>query len=321
MPEESPYALPVDSGQVARFVDIATFMRAPFMQDLARVDVALFGIPFDLGLAYRPGSRHAPAAVREASRAIRRVNPTTGVNPFTAAQVADVGDVVCHPYDYDGAIAAMEAFARRLREHGARAVACGGDHVVTLPLLRGLYAGEPVGVIQFDSHSDTLDTFYGRRHARDVDAPRGEEGIVDPRRCVQVGLRGTLWDGHDFDYAIASGMRCITYDEYEALGREAVIAEIRRVVGDGPAYVTWDVDGLDPVHAPGTAVLEPGGISMRDAQVMLRSLTGLAVRGGDVVEVSPPLDPTGVTVHNAANLMFEILCLVAEDLRRGRAGG
>jgi guanidinopropionase len=321
MADESPYLLPVDSGQVARFVDIATFMRAPAMDDLDRVDVALYGIPFDLGLAYRPGSRHAPAAVREASRAIRRVNPTTGVNPFTAAQVADVGDVVCHPYDYDGAIEAMEAFARRLREHGVRGVACGGDHVVTLPLLRGLHADEPVGVIQFDSHSDTLDTFYGRSVTHATSMRRAvEEGIVDPRRCVQVGLRGTLWDGHDFDYALEAGMRCITYDEYEALGRDAVIDEIRRVVGDGPAYVTWDVDGLDPVHAPGTAVLEPGGISMRDAQVMLRSLTGLHVVGGDVVEVSPPLDPTGVTVHNAANLMFEILCLVAETVRRGRAG-
>jgi guanidinopropionase len=308
---------PVDSGQVARFVDIATFMRAPQIDDLARVDIGLFGIPFDLGLAYRPGARHAPAAVREASRVIRRVNPTTGVNPFERCQVADVGDVNCHPYDYDAAIDAMTAFVRRLREHGVAPLACGGDHIITLPCLRGLYDGTPLALVQFDSHSDTLDTFYGRRvtHATTIRRAH-EEGLIDASRSVQIGLRGSLWDGSDFDYARDAGMRVITYDDYEAMGRDAAIAEIRRVVGGHPCYVTYDIDGLDPTQAPGTAVLEPGGFSMRDSQVILRSMTGLDVVGGDVAEVSPPLDVGGITVTNAANLLFEILCLMAAPRSR-----
>ena len=316
-----PYELPVDSGDIARFVEIATFMRAPRIDDLARVDVALVGIPYDLGLAYRPGSRHAPAAVREASRVVRRVNPTTGVFPFGACQVADVGDVIVHPYDQDASIEAMAAFFRRLRDHDVRPVVCGGDHIVTLPILRGL-VGErgPVGLVQFDSHSDTLDTFYGQKVTHATTIRRAiEEGILDPRRIVQIGLRGSLWDGTDWDWPREAGIRVIDYDEYEALGRDAVIAEIRRVVGDGPTYVTYDVDGLDPSHAPGTAVLEPGGLSMRDSQVILRSLTGLDVIGADVSEVSPPLDVAGITVTNAANLMFELLCLVASSHPRARA--
>lgn len=306
------HELPIDSGQVARFVDIATFMRAPRIADLDRVDIALFGIPFDLGLAYRPGSRHAPAAVREASRVIRRVNPTTKVNPFELCQVADVGDVNCHPYDFDGTVDAMTAYVRELREHGAAPIACGGDHLITLPCLRGLYDGTPFGVVQFDSHSDTMDEFYGRKITHATTMRRAcEEGLVDPRRCVQIGLRGSLWDGNDFAFAEDAGMRVITYDEYDAMGRDAAIAEIRRVVGTGPTYVTYDIDGLDPTQAPGTAVMEPGGFSMRDSQVILRALTGLDIVGGDVAEVSPPLDVGGITVTNAANLLFEILCLVA----------
>jgi guanidinopropionase len=306
------YEQPIDSGEVARFVDIASFMRAPRITELGRVDIGLFGIPFDLGLAYRPGSRHAPAAVREASRVIRRVNPTTGVRPFEACQVADVGDVNCHPYDYALSIERMTAFVAALRDADVRPLACGGDHVISLPVLRGLHAGTPLGLIQFDSHSDTLDTFYGERITHATTMRRAvEEGLIDPTRSVQVGLRGTQWDGNDFAYALEQGMRCITYDEYESMGREAAIAEIRRVVGTGPTYLTYDVDGLDPTQAPGTAVLEPGGFSMRDSQVILRALTGLDIVGGDVAEVSPPLDVGGITVTNAANLLFEILCLMA----------
>ncbi len=308
----SGYELPMDSGIYGRYVEIATFMRTPRAQDVEHVDVALVGVPYDLGLAYRPGARFGPAAVREASRIVRRVNPTTKVFPFGLCQVADAGDVIVHPYDQDGSIAAMGAFFAALRDAGTAPVACGGDHIITLPALRGTFAGEALGVVQFDAHSDTLDTFYGQRITHATTMRRAvEEGIVDPRRTIQIGLRGSEWDGHDHDFARASGMRVITYDEYEALGRDAVIAEIRRVVGDGPTYVTYDIDGLDPSCAPGTAVPEPGGLSMRDSQVILRALTGLDVVGADVAEISPPHDPTGITAINAANLMFELLCLVA----------
>ncbi|HEY7029838.1 MAG TPA: agmatinase [Thermomicrobiales bacterium] len=306
------FELPIDSGVVARYVGIATFMRAPRIDDLARVDVGLIGVPFDLGLAYRPGARHGPAAVREASRLIRRINPTTGVFPFELCQVADVGDVVTHPLDLLAGIDAIAAHTRTLREHDVRPVAMGGDHAITLPILRGLFDGTPFGLVQIDSHADTLDEFYGTKINHATSFRRAtEEGLIDPRRVVQVGLRGTQWSRNDIAFSLDAGMRCIAYDEYEAIGRANVIAEIKRVVGDGPTYVSFDVDGLDPVYAPGTAVPEPGGLSMRDAQMILRALTGLDIVGGDVVEVSPPLDPTGITAIHAANLMFEILCLVA----------
>jgi len=309
---EERFELPVDSGAVARYVGIATFMRAPRIADLARVDVGLVGVPFDLGLAYRPGARHGPVQVREASRLIRRINPTTGVFPFELCQVADVGDIATHPLDLLASIDLIRDFFRTLREHDVRPVAIGGDHSITLPILRGLFDGTPLGVVQFDAHADTLDEFYGTKINHATPFRRAtEEGLIDPQRVIQIGLRGTQWGRDDIAFSLHAGMRCITYDEYEAIGRAAVIEEIRRVVGDGPTYLTFDVDGLDPIYAPGTAVPEPGGLSMRDAQVILRSLTGLNIVGGDVVEVSPPLDPSGLTAVNAANLMFEILCLVA----------
>ena len=138
-----------------------------------------------------------------------------------------------------------------------------------------------------------------------------EEGLIEPARSIQIGLRGTRYGADDLDYSRAAGIRVITIDDFERLGREQVGAAIREVVGAGPAYLTFDIDGLDPTEAPGTGVPEPGGLSMRDSQVLLRGLTGLEIVGGDVCEVAPPLDPTGITCINAANLMFEILCLVA----------
>ena len=181
-----------------------------------------------------------------------------------------------------------------------------------LPVLRAIAKARPVGLIQFDAHGDVFDDFMGSRINHATFVRRGiEEGLIEPGRSIQIGLRGTRYGTADLDYSRAVGIRVVTIDDYESQGRERVIAAIREVVGEGPAYVTFDVDGLDPSEAPGTGVPEPGGLSMRDSQVMLRALTGLEVIGGDVCEVAPPLDPSGITCINAANLMFEILCLVA----------
>jgi guanidinopropionase len=286
-------------------------MRAPRTDDLSRVDIGAFGVPFDTA-TFRSGTREGPAAVREASRAIRRVNPTTGVSPFDAANVADLGDVAVNNLDFAGSLERAEAFVAGLREAEVAPVAVGGDHVVTLPMLRGLSAGTPLGVIQFDSHADIQDEFFGTRENHATMMRRAhEEGLIDPARVVQVGLRGTRYGDGDVRYGIDAGFTVIDYDEYEGMGRTAAVDRIRRVVGDGPVYVTYDVDGLDPTEAPGTAAREPGGLSMRDSQVILRSLTGLDVVGGDVCEVAPALDPSGITALNAANLVFEIVCLVA----------
>jgi guanidinopropionase len=308
---------PLDSAVIPRFAEIATFMRAQQAEDLESIDIALVGVPFDLGLTFRSGARHGPAQIREMSRLIRRINPTTGVAPFELAAIADVGDVTTNPLDLGLSVDRITEFFRRLRENRVRPITAGGDHTITLPILRGLFDGTPFGVIQFDSHADTLDEFYGTRINHATPFRRAvEENLVDPTRVVQIGLRGTRYSRDDIRFGLEAGMRCITYDEYEELGRAAVIDEIKQAVGSTPTYVTYDIDGLDPSHAPGTGVLEPGGLSMRDSQVILRSLTGLNIVGGDVCEVAPPFDPSGMTATNAANLMFEILCLVASHLSK-----
>jgi guanidinopropionase len=312
---------PFHSGMVPRYQEIATFMRAARATLEPPLDVALVGVPLDIGATYRVGARHGPAGVREASRLIRQVNPTTGVKPFELCNVGDVGDAPTDPLDVVRSVALIQEFFERIHGVGAAPLAVGGDHTVPLPILRTIAGKRPAGLIQFDAHGDVFDEFMGSKINHATFVRRGiEEGLIEPRRSVQVGLRGTRYGADDLDYSRDAGIRVITIDDYEELGRARVIAAIREVVGGGPAYLTFDVDGLDPTEAPGTGVPEPGGLSMRDSQVILRGLTGLDIVGGDVCEVAPPLDPSGITCIAAANLMFEILCLIT-SARTARGAG
>jgi guanidinopropionase len=313
---------PTDSLRVPRFAEIATFLRAPRMTDLSRVDVGLCGVPFDLAVTFRSGTRLGPEAIRQASRLTRRVNHSTGVDPFALAQVADLGDAPTHPLDLSASLDLIASFYGTLRDNDVRPISAGGDHAITLPILRGLHRGEPVAFVQIDAHTDLYDTFFEHRYNHATPFRRAiEEGLIDPKRMIQVGLRSSHADiGPDRIYGREVGVRMVTYDEYEELGRATVIEEIRRVAGDGPVYLSFDIDGLDPSHAPGTGVPEPGGLSMRDAQVILRSLSGLDIIGADVVEVVPTLDPAGMTAINAAHLMFELLCLIAPSAGSHRQG-
>jgi guanidinopropionase len=311
---------PFHSGAVPRYQEIATFMRAARASIAPPLEVALIGVPLDLGATYRVGARHGPAGVREASRLIRQVNPTTGVKPFELCSVGDVGDAPTDPLEVVRSVALIQEVFERIHGIGAAPLAVGGDHTVPLPILRAIAREQPVGLIQFDAHGDVFDAFMGSKINHATFVRRGiEEGLIEPRRSVQVGLRGTRYGADDLDYSRAAGIRVITIDDFEELGRARVIAAIRDAVGSGPAYLTFDVDGLDPTEAPGTGVPEPGGVSMRDSQVVLRGLTGLDIIGGDVCEVAPPLDPTGITCIAAANLMFEILCLIAAARAARRA--
>ena len=294
-----------------RYADVATFMRLPRTDDLATVDVGIFGVPLDTA-TFRGGTREGPSAVREASRGIRRVNPHTGVSPFDLANVADLGDAQVNILDAAGSLARTADFVARLRDEGVSPVGVGGDHSAALGILRGLRREAPVGLIQFDAHADIQDVFFDTKDNHATVMRRAhEEGLVEADRVVQLGLRGTRFGSGDISYGIKAGFTVITFDDYEEMGRSAAISLIRERMGDGPTYITFDVDGLDPAQAPGTPAREPGGLSMRDAQVILRSLGGLDVVGGDVCEVAPALDPTGLTATNAANLLFEIVCLVA----------
>jgi len=311
---------PVDPAVVPRFADLATFMRTRRHEPSPRVDVGLIGVPFDLGVNYRSGARQGPAGVREASRVIRRVHPTSGIRPFEICNVADLGDAPVNPMNKDASIALIEEFFAGLRAHGITPIAIGGDHTIPLPILRALGKERPVGVLHFDAHADTLDELCGDKVNHATFLRRGhEEGLVDPARVIQVGMRGSRFDDGDIQYGYDVGYTIVTMDEYEEMGRAAVIRRIDDVLGEGPVYVSLDIDGLDPAFLPGTGVPEIGGITPRDAQVILRSLRGRELVGADICEVSPCFDPTGITCVTVANLMFEMLCVIADSVAARRA--
>jgi guanidinopropionase len=306
---------PLDSSVVPRFAGVSSFMRAALAPLADDLDIALVGVPLDLGATYRSGARHGPEGVRSASRLIRQINPTTGVAPYKLCTIADIGDAPVDPLSVERSVDLIQAYYAKIHACGAVPITIGGDHTVPLPVLRAIARNGPVGLIQIDSHSDTFDDFMGTKYNHATFVRRAvEENLLDPSRVIQVGLRGTRYGDDDIAYGDATGIRMMTMDEYEDLGRAAVIAEIRRVVGEGPVYITIDIDGLDPKDAPGTGVPEPGGIIMRDMQMILRSLTGIEIIGGDICEVVPGLDPTGITCINAANLMFELTCLAAVSI-------
>jgi guanidinopropionase len=314
---------PVDGTVMPRFGDIATFMRLPLFRDPAAVDVALCGVPWDGGTTNRAGARHGPREIRNMSSLMRRVNHATKVAPYELARCGDLGDSSVNPIDLMETLKRVEAFFAKLHAAGALPLAAGGDHLITLPIFRAIAQARPVGMVHFDAHTDTWDSYFGGfKYTHGTPFRRAiEEGLLDPKRTIQIGIRGSLYRLDDMDWGLAQGIRVVTIEEYFDLGPDKVIAEARRVVGDGPTYVSFDVDGLDPVYAPGTGTPEIGGYSTAEAQKMLRGLRGLDLIGGDVVEVSPPFDQTGNTAIVGATMMFEILCLLAEAVARRKGRG
>jgi guanidinopropionase len=306
---------PRDASVSPRFADIATFMRCPRLEISEDVDIGLLGVPFDLGVNYRAGARQGPAGVREASRLIRRVHPTSGIAPFDICNVADLGDAPVNPLDLDASIQSIEDHFAALHAAGIVPIAVGGDHTIPIPILRAIARERPLGVLHIDAHADTLEEMFGTKvnHATFMRLAT-EEGLIDPKRVVQLGLRGSRFGEDDTRYGYEAGYTMITMDDYEDMGRAKAIEIIERTLGAGPVYISLDVDGLDPAYAIGTGVPEIGGLLPRDAQVILRSLRGKELIGADISEVAPALDPTGLTCVTAANLMFEMLCVIADSV-------
>jgi guanidinopropionase len=302
---------PLDSGLVPRFAGFPSFMRLP-MAVPGEVDVALVGVPFDAGTTNRPGARHGPREIRSQSSLVRRVHHVTGLSPFDLLKCGDCGDAPVNPLDLMASLAGIKDFFASIHEARARPLTAGGDHLITLPILRALASKGPVGLIQFDAHSDTYDSFFGNRYNHGTPFRRAiEEGLLDPRRMIQIGIRGAISDASNYDFARDQGVRIVFIEEFAERGPKDVMAEARKLVGAHPTYVSFDIDALDPSIAPGTGTPEIGGMTTREAQAMLRLLDGVNIIGADLVEVSPPLDPTGATALAGATLMFELLCVMA----------
>jgi guanidinopropionase len=303
-----------------RFMGVPTFMRTPHVTDPAELDIALIGVPYDGGVTNRPGARLGPREIRNASTLMRTFHHISRFNPYEACRVGDLGDVeLTSMYDPAAVAAEIEAFCSRVHAGGATPLCAGGDHSITYPILKVLGATAPLGLVHVDAHTDTWDAFQGSEFHHGAPIRRSvEAGVVDPKRTIQIGIRGAQNTTEGWDYSREKGIRVVFIEELAEVGIDAVIAEARRVVGGGPVYLSFDVDGLDPVYAPGTGTPEVGGITTREAQKLLRGLAGLRFVGGDVVEVAPAYDPSGNTALVAATLMYEILCLIAES-RAGMA--
>ena len=305
-----------------RFTGVATFFRRSLLEEDEKlwndVDIGVVGVPFDGGVTNRSGARHGPRHLREQSTLMGLTNHQTKVRPYDLATVADLGDVfIEHPFELHASILDIEMAYRKIIGAGVRPLTAGGDHSITLPIMRAMHhhTKEPVGLIHFDAHCDTTGEIFGTaEHHGGPFKVAAEEGLLDPKRTIQIGIRGPAEPQWAFSYE--SGMTVIHIEELYEMGIRAVIAKAREVVGDGPTYISFDVDGLDPVYAPGTGTPEAGGFNMFEAMQMMRGLTGLNIVAGDVVEVAPPWDPSGVTGLNGAQMMFEILCLMAETWGR-----
>ncbi len=325
MTKADPRFLPVSGNVLPRFAGIPTFMRLPHIgvddAAAAGVEIGLVGVPWDGGTTNRPGARHGPRQMRDQSTLMRNVHHVTGAEPFRLAQCADLGDTPVNPVDLGDSLARIEGFFAKVHAAGIVPLSAGGDHLVTLPILKAIGQGRPLGLVHFDAHTDTWDRYYGDyKYTHGTPFRRAiEEGVLDPKRTVQIGIRGSLYAPDDKDWGLAQGIRVIEIEEFQRLGVDGTIAEARRVAGSGPVYVSFDVDGLDPVYAPGTGTPEIGGFTTAEAQRMIRGLRGLDIAGADVVEVAPPFDPSGMTALVGATMMWELLCLIAE--RIGRAKG
>src|SRR5215472_18454906 len=297
-----------------------SFARLPRLQDTGRAAVAIAGIPFDSGVSYRPGARFGPMAVRNGSKLLRPYHPGLETSPLHLHQVADAGDIPANPFDIAEAITAIDQAARALLDRADHLIAVGGDHTIALPLLRATAARHgPVALVHFDAHFDTWDTYFGAPYTHGTPFRRAvEEGLLQLDCSAHVGIRGPVYSQDDLSDDKGLGFATVSTVDVARYGVDEAIDRVRQRVGGRPVYVSVDIDVLDPAHAPGTGTPEPGGLTTRELQLILRGLDGVRLCGADVVEVAPPYDHAELTALAAANVVYELLGLFA--LQAGRAG-
>ena len=299
-----------------RYCGIPTFMRTPHVTDLNNLDIALVGVPYDGAVEARSGARQGPRQIRDMSSMMRSIHHVTRINPYELCRVADVGDVHFNQiFDVEASHADIADFYKCLHHSGIVPLSAGGDHSITLPIMRAIAADHPVGLVHIDAHTDCCDEEMNSKYSHGTPFRRAvEEGILDPQRAIQIGIRGAANSDECWEFGPKHGIRIVYIEEFNKLGVEKVIAEARRVVGEGPTYVSFDIDSIDPSFAPGTGTPEIGGLTTIEAQALIRGLRGLNLVGADVVEVSPPFDSSGTTALIAATIMYEILCILAEKI-------
>ena len=303
----------VDATQMPRYGGIATFAHLPQLSEVSDVDVAIVGVPFDTGVSYRPGARFGPNHVRESSRLLRPYNPAANVSPFATQQVVDAGDIAANPFDIEEAISSIHKSYDQLAERAKRIVTIGGDHTITLPILRSLKAKHgPISVVHFDAHLDTWDSYFGADYTHGTTFRRAsEEGLLDPEGCMHIGIRGPLYAAKDLTDDKALGFQIFTSVEFQDLGVGAAIEKMKARVGKRPTYISIDIDVLDPAHAPGTGTPEAGGLTSRELLSLLRATAGMNVVGADIVEVAPAYDHAQITGIAASHAMYELISAFA----------
>jgi len=303
---------PISGNDLARFSGPNTFMRLPSVNDLAGLDVAVLGVPMDIGTSWRSGTRFGPKQVRSESAMLRPYNLATGAAPFDSLQVADIGDLAINTFSLSDSLRIIAESYDAILNYDAIPLAIGGDHSITLPILRAMARRHgPVALIHVDAHADVNDEMFGERETHGTVFRRAhEEGLINPSKVYQIGLRGTGYGADDFTEAAGWGFQQFPAHELWGRSLSALSGEIRRDIGELPTYVTYDIDSLDPAFAPGTGTPEIGGLTTMQALELIRGLRGLNIVGADLVEVSPPYDTSGNTALTGANLLFELLCVL-----------
>ena len=307
---------PPDGRVVPRFAGPDTFGRLPRLDQVEQASVVIVGIPFDAGTSYRPGARFGPQGVRAGSKMLRAYHAPLDVEPWKVMQVADAGDIPVTPFNIGEAITTIETRAAELLEHTQYLLAIGGDHTIALPLIRAT-AGKhgPLSLVHFDAHLDTWDTYFNEPYTHGTPFRRAvEEGLLDLDCSAHVGIRSPLFSRDDLTDDEELGFTIVSTAEVAKDGVAAAMERVRARVGDRPVYISIDVDVMDPAHAPGTGTPEPGGLTSRELQLMLRAMDGMNIVGADVVEVAPAYDHAELTALAAANVAYELLALFARRL-------
>lgn len=303
---------PLGGNEMPRFAGPGTMMRLPAAADAAGLDACFIGIPLDVGTSNRPGTRFGPKQIRAESVMLRPYNMWTRAAPFDSLRVADIGDVPINTFDLKDAVRRIEAFYDIVLTHPVIPMTLGGDHTLTLPVLRSIAKKHgPVGLVHIDAHADINDHMFGESIAHGTPFRRAfEEGLIDADHTFQIGLRGTGYTAEDFDWARDKGFTVVQAEELWHKSATPLIEDIRGKMGTRPVYLTFDIDSLDPAYAPGTGTPEIGGLTSVQAIELIRGCQGLNLVGCDLVEVSPPYDLQGNTALLAANLIFEMLCVL-----------